>query len=608
MRIIKIIMKVIAILLVVIVLAAAGLFVQVWFFKPFNINAFFARTALQVALQSPQMLTSVHILEQVGIDGHNAKLDDASIAAGERLLDKLKASYTTLLSYDDDNLNEGDLLSKEIMLPLLEMVSDFEQFRFHNYPVNQLFGEQNGFPTFMESSHQIHSVGDAEDYITRLSLVGVKFDQVLEGLQRREELEIFPPQFVITKVIDEMQGFVNTPVDEGILFTALTKKMQEAELKEKQQQRLAESARTAITDAVYPAYRRLIDYFVRLDEKVEGNYGVWSLPEGDKLYALALKIFTTTDYTPEYIHQFGLSEIARIQAEILTILEAEGFNTSDGFAVALAAMTEDPRFYYDDTDEGRAQILKDYESLIREVSLGLAAAFNSAPDAAVEVDRIPEFKEKTAAGAYYQPPAMDGSRPGVFYANLYDIKAQPKYGMRTLAYHEAIPGHHLQLAIQQAQKDLPIFRRLVPFPAYAEGWALYAERLAWEMGFHKDPYDNVGRLLSELFRAVRLVVDTGIHAKRWSRERAIEYMQQNTSLSESEVVAEIERYFVMPGQACAYKVGMTKILELRELAKTQLGDQFDIKAFHDVVLNNGSLPLTILEKLVLEYIAESKSS
>ncbi|MBL4867656.1 MAG: DUF885 domain-containing protein, partial [Pseudomonadales bacterium] len=326
MRIIKIIMKVIAILLVVIVLAAAGLFVQVWFFKPFNINAFFARTALQVALQSPQMLTSVHILEQVGIDGHNAKLDDASIAAGERLLDKLKASYTTLLSYDDDNLNEGDLLSKEIMLPLLEMVSDFEQFRFHNYPVNQLFGEQNGFPTFMESSHQIHSVGDAEDYITRLSLVGVKFDQVLEGLQRREELEIFPPQFVITKVIDEMQGFVNTPVDEGILFTALTKKMQEAELKEKQQQRLAESARTAITDAVYPAYRRLIDYFVRLDEKVEGNYGVWSLPEGDKLYALALKIFTTTDYTPEYIHQFGLSEIARIQTEILTILEAEGFN------------------------------------------------------------------------------------------------------------------------------------------------------------------------------------------------------------------------------------------------------------------------------------------
>ncbi|MBV1883382.1 MAG: DUF885 domain-containing protein [Pseudomonadales bacterium] len=607
MGVVKKIVKIVAGLMAIAVLILVGLGVQVWFFKPFNINAFFARTAMQVALESPQLLTSVHILEQVGIHGHNAKLDDASIAAGERVLDMLMESRDTLISYDDESLNEGDRLSKEIMLPLLDMVSEYVEFRFHSYPVNQLFGEQNGFPTFMESSHQVHSVRDAEDYITRLSLVGIKFDQVLEGLHRREELQILPPQFVVTKVIAEMQSFIDTPIDEGILLTALTKKMDEAELDAAEKERLADSARQAIADTVYPAYQSLIDYFVKLDEKVEGNHGVWSLPNGDKLYELALRVFTTTDYTPDYIHAFGLKEVDRLQAKILTVLAAEGIDTSGGFSKAVEALRENPNFYYEDTDAGRAQILKDYEAIIQEVSQGLASSFNSVPEGKVEVDRIPEFKEKTAAGAYYQPPAIDGSRPGVFFANLYDIKAQPKYGMRTLAYHEAIPGHHLQLAVQQAQKELPLFRRLVPFPAYAEGWALYAEQLAWEVGFQNDPYDNVGRLLSELFRGVRLVVDTGIHAKRWDRERAIAYMSQNTSLSDSEVVAEVERYFVMPGQACAYKVGMTKILELRDLAQTELGEQFDIKAFHDVVLTNGSLPLTILEKLVRQYIEETKA-
>jgi len=202
---------------------------------------------------------------------------------------------------------------------------------------------------------------------------------------------------------------------------------------------------------------------------------------------------------------------------------------------------------------------------------------------------------------------MDGSRPGVFYANLYDIKATPKYSMRTLAYHEAIPGHHFQLAVQQEQKDLPFFRRLIPFPAYSEGWGLYAERLAWEMGLQEDPYDNIGRLQAELFRAVRLVVDTGIHAMRWSREEAIDYMLANTGMAESDVVAEIERYFVMPGQATAYKVGMIKILELRDYAKAELGDRFDIREFHNVVLTNGSVPLDILEQLVRDYVADKKA-
>ena len=384
-------------------------------------------------------------------------------------------------------------------------------------------------------------------------------------------------------------------------------KMKEADLPEDEQKRIALEAREAIETTAYPAYTRLIDFFEELDEEVEGNYGAWSLPDGEEYYRLALRLFTTTDYTPEFIHQMGLAEIDRIQAEILAILESEGWDVSSGFTAAIEEMSENPMFYYSDSGEGRDQILADYQAMIDEVSEGLEPYFDVVPEAAVEVERVPEFKEKTSPGAYYNPPAMDGSRPGVFYANLYDIKATPKYSMRTLAYHEAVPGHHFQLAIQQQQEDLPFFRRLVPFTAYTEGWALYAERLAWELGFQQDPYNNIGRLQAELFRAVRLVVDTGIHAMRWSREEAIDYMLANTGMPESDVVAEIERYIIMPGQATAYKVGMNKILELRELAQTELGDRFDIRDFHNVVLTNGSMPLDILEELVQQYIADKNS-
>jgi uncharacterized protein (DUF885 family) len=446
-------------------------------------------------------------------------------------------------------------------------------------------------------------VGDAEDYVSRLRAVGVKFDQVLEGLRKREELEIYPPQFVVTKVLEEMRNFVATPVEEGILMKSLLDKMKEAGLPEGEQKRVALDARAAIEETVYPAYGRLIAYFEALDDKVEGNYGAWSLPDGDEYYRQMLKIFTTTDYDPRYIHQLGLAEVDRIQAEILQILADQGWDVSGGFTAAINEMAESPRFYYSDSGEGRDQILADYQAIMDEISAGLEPWFDVVPESGVEVRRVPEFKEKTAPGGYYEIPAMDGSRPGVFYANLYDIKATPTYGMRTLAYHEAIPGHHFQLAIQQQQDDLPFFRRLIPFSAYSEGWGLYAERLAWEMGFLENPYDNVGRLQAELFRSVRLVVDTGIHEARWTREQAIDYMLANTGMAESDVVAEIERYFVMPGQATAYKVGMIKILELRDYAKSELGDRFDIREFHNVVLTNGSVPLDILEQLVREYVA-----
>jgi len=607
MHLFKKILKLAGLLLAVVIVAGGLFLAHTWYFKPVNINLFFARTMMQVMLESPEMLSSLRVLEPLGIRGHNAKLDDDSLAAGDRFMEFMKESYAVLQSYDDEDLSEADLVSKRIAVSMMGAMVEGEKFRFHTFPVNQMFGVQNNFPSFMQSTHLVESVRDAEDYVSRLKAVGVKFDQVLEGLEHREKLGIHPPQFVVTRVLDEMNAFVTTPAEEGILMTSLLEKMEKAGLPKEQQERLANEAKTAIEQVVYPAYGRLIDHFVALDEKVDANYGAWSLPDGDEYYRLALRLMTTTDYSPQYIHEFGLSEVDRIQGEILAILANEGWDVSGGFTAAIGEMAEQPRFYYSDSAEGRDQILADYTAIIEEIEEELDDWFLTIPETLVEVRRLPEFKEKTSPGAYYEPASMDGSRPGVFYANLYDIKATPTYGMRTLAYHEAVPGHHFQIAIQREQEDLPFFRRLIPFPAFAEGWALYAERLAREMGLQDDPYSNIGRLQAELFRAVRLVVDTGIHWARWSREEAIDYMLANTGMAESDVVAEIERYFIMPGQATAYKVGMTKLLELRALAESELGEAFDIREFHDVLLLGGSMPLDLLEERVRTWIERSKA-
>jgi len=591
-------------LLAAAVLMGGAFLAHTWYFKPVNINLFFARAFLQVALQSPEMLSSLRVLEPLGITGHNAHLDDESIAAGDRLFEHVEASRNTLLRYADEGLSETDRLSKRIMLGFADRLIEARRFRFHNYPVNQFFGVQNGFPSFMDATHQVHSLRDAEYYVARLAEAGRKFDQVLDGLRHRQELGILPPQFVIDRVLEGMREFVATPAEENILMSSLRSKMEAAGLPADQREQIAAAARAEVEDTVYPAYGRLIEWFENTDRLVSEDYGFWALPDGDAAYAFAVRMFTTTDYTPNYIHELGLREVQRLQAEILDLLAVEGWDVSAGFTAAVGALSERPEFYYPDSAAGREQILADYRAIIDEISGGLQPWFEQAMAAPPEVKRVPEFREKTASAAYYQGASMDGSRPGVFYANLYDVRDTPKYTMRTLAYHEAVPGHHFQDDVLKQQRQLPFFRRILPVVAYSEGWALYAERLAWEMGYQQGVYDNIGRLRDELFRAARLVVDTGIHARRWSREEAIRYLSENTGMPERDVVAEVERYFVIPGQALAYKIGMTKIMELRELARSELGERFDIRGFHSVVLSNGEVPLTILEELVRAWIAE----
>ncbi|RMH47118.1 MAG: DUF885 domain-containing protein [Gammaproteobacteria bacterium] len=563
------------------------------------------RAVLKTMVQSPETLSQMRILEPLGITFHQDELDDESPEAGDRAIAQMRKIIAELKSYDRDKMTDQEKLTYDIVMWMADLMEEQgEKWRYYNYPVNQLFGVQNNFPSFMESAHQIHSVSDAEDYIARLRKVGWKFDGVLQGLKIREEKNIIPPTFIIDKVLEEMRNFVGTEPKENVLYTSFVDKLNKAGISGAERDQLTLAVQNAIVSDVYPAYQKLIDYMQGLREKSTPDAGVWKFADGDAFYRAALKMMTTTDMSPDEIHQLGLAEVERIQGEMRKILTAEGYDPNVPVGTLMRQLNEEPRFLYPDTDEGRAQILRDYSAIIDEVNTKLSPWFGVRPKAPVEVKRVPQFKEKTAPGAYYEPPAMDGSRPGTFYANLYDIKATPKFNMRTLAYHEAVPGHHFQIAIALEQKDLPLLRRMMPMPAFAEGWALYAERLAWEAGLQENPYDNLGRLQAELFRAVRLVVDTGIHAKRWTREQAIEYMEKTTGMAHSDVVAEIERYIVMPGQACAYKIGMMKILELRERARQALGERFDIRAFHDLILKNGAMPLMILERVVDQWIAD----
>ena len=588
----------------------------IWF-KPFNIKHFYDKVFIQLVMESPELTTQVGV--PILYDLSKDELDDISDKNLWEVFNKMKEDYKILQSYDFESQSEENKLNTKILSSSLGKQVEGEQFFYHNYPVNQMFGVQSSLPSLMESSHKLRDESDIEAYISRLSKFGTKFDQVLEGLKIREEKGIIPPQFIIDRVLSEMSGFVGNkekdsiniktddkgPVKSNILYTNFNSKLSKIEgLTEEEKNAYRTRVEDEVRTTVFDAYNALILYFEALKSKATTDAGVWKLPNGDDFYQYQLSLMTTTDYTPEEVHQIGLSEVSRIKTEMLNILSTQGYtDNSREIGEIIQELNKEERFLYQNNDEGRKEIIGGYNNILDEISDGLDNAFDIRPKASMEVKRVPEFKEEGSAGAYYTQPPMDGSRGGIFYANLRDVTETVKFGMKTLAYHEGIPGHHFQIAIQGELKNTPIFRTFPLFSAYSEGWALYAEQLAWELGFYEnDPFGNLGRLQAEMFRAVRLVVDTGIHYKKWTREEAIEYMIANTGMTTGEVVTEIERYIVMPGQACTYKIGMIKILELREKAKQELGNAFDLREFHNVVLKNGAVPLDILEEIVDDYI------
>jgi len=590
-----------------IVIAAAIFLTNLIWFRPWNLNLFYEKVFAEVIFREPELLSSLGLVEQFGITGHNGKLNDVSPGHQQDVVDRFKRDLAQLRQYPLARQSASQRLSTHVLDRFLERQVEGEKFQWHNYPVNQLFGVQNEFPSFMANTHRLLAPKDCDYYLMRLEALPNKFDQLLQSLKVREEKQILPPRFVVEKVLKEMRDFVAQPVGENILAKSFKERAAKIkELNDGQRADYQARVETAVTARVYPAYRKLIDYFQALLPETTTDDGVWKLPDGDAFYAYTLRENTTTTLKPDEVHHLGLEEIARIENEMRTLLDGNGF-AGKSIRESMIALTGDPRFLYPNDDKGRADALTDYARLITQASERSRQLFLSAPKAKCEVRRVPEFKEATAPGAYYNAGAQDGSRPGIFFANLRDLNEVPKWSMPTLAYHEAIPGHHWQISTAQELKGVPQFRKVIPFTAYAEGWALYCEWLAKQVGWYDgDPFGDLGRLRDELFRAVRLVVDTGIHAKRWTREQAIAYMLDKTGMGEKDVTAEIERYIVMPGQACAYKIGMLKIQELRKRAEVELGNKFDLREFHDALLKNGALPLDVLEEQVDEYVRNKR--
>jgi uncharacterized protein (DUF885 family) len=596
-----------SIILVLVVIIAVFLINLIWF-RPWSLNLFYEKVFAETIFSEPELLSQLGLVEQFGFTSHNGKLSDESPAHQQLQIDRWKKDLQQLHEYPLDKQTPSQKLSTHVLEWFLKDQVESEKWQDYNYPANQLFGVQNEYPSFMANTHRLFNARDCEYYIMRLAALPVKFDQALESLKKREQEQIIPPRFVVEEVLKEMTEFVAKPPAENILATSFKERAAKIDkLNDQQRADFQKRVETEITSHVYPAYQKLIAYFQELLPKTTTDDGVWKLPDGDAFYAYILRSNTTTEMPPNEVHELGLREVTRIEGEMRTLLDANGF-AGQPIGASIDKLSKDPRFLYSNDDKGRAEALAEYKRLIdHAVEDSKAHLFYVAPKAQIDIRRVEPFKEATAPGAYYQGGAMDGSRPGIFYANLRDMNEVPKWGMPSLAYHEGVPGHHWQISIAQELKGVPQFRKVLPFTAYAEGWALYCEWLAKQAGWYdKDPFGDLGRLRDEQLRAVRLVVDTGIHAKHWTREQAIAYMRDKTGIGEKEVKAEIERYIVNPGQACAYKVGMLKIQELRARAQQELGDKFDLREFHDTVLKNGSLPLEILEEQINEYIQKKK--
>jgi uncharacterized protein (DUF885 family) len=603
------VLKTVGALVAVLLLAGAVFVVNLIWFRPFSLNLFYEKIFVSFLLDNPELMTSVGIAEQAGYRRHNAHLNDESDAKAQRDFAAWHRYLAELRAYPLERQTPGQQLSTRVLTWFIEDQLEGEKFRFHNYPVNQLFGVQNGTPDFLIQQHRIEDRRGAEDFIARLGEVDRKFGQVIEGLKLREARGIVPPRFVIERVLVEMRAFAaHAPADNPLCVHYAAKVDALKDLADAERTELRGRCARAVQAHVIPAYGQLIAFFEAQLPRATTDDGVWKLPDGAAFYAWRVRSETTTRMTPEQVHALGLAEVARIEAQMGALLTAQHeLQPGETPGAAVARLTRDPRFLYPDTDAGRTAALADYSRMVADQLARSQAVFGRLPKAPIEVKRVPPFKEKTAPAAYYQAPALDGSRPGVFFANLRDMSQVPQFGMRTLSIHEGVPGHHFQIALAQEQEGGPTFRKVLPFTAYEEGWALYAESLGTELGVYKDdPWGDLGRLQAEMFRAVRLVVDTGIHAQRWPREQAIRYMVGKTGMAESEVVAEIERYIVNPGQACAYKVGMLSLQAARQRAEKALGAKWNAdaeKAFHDLVLAGGALPLAILDEQVDAWIA-----
>ncbi len=545
----------------------------------------------------------------LGLKDNHDKLDDISqtaideeAALTQNWVDEMRREF------DIDRLDEQSRLSYRLFEAQAESDLATHAVSQNDYVFTHMFGPHSGTPSFLINYQSVDSVEDARAYISRLKAVQPYLGQAQERAEAQYAAGVSMPKFVYGNVASASKNVITgAPFSEGEdspLWADVKGKFAELDIPQAEKDTLLDEAEAALLGSVQPAYLSLINMFETQGAEASTDDGAWKLPNADEYYSARLKFYTTTDLTADEIHEIGLSEVARIQGEMQEIMDRVGFEGSlrDFFDF----LREDEQFTFPETDDGREAYMAEATDIIDDMRERLDTLFITKPKADMVVKRVEPFREDTAFGAFYNRPAPDGSRPGTYYINLKSMKDQPKFLMQALAYHEGIPGHHMQIAIAQELEGLPKFRTLGGHTPFIEGWALYSEAIPKELGLYTDPYKEFGQLGMEIFRAARLVVDTGIHSKKWDREKAVQYYLDNIPNPEGDVRAEIDRYIVWPGQATAYMIGKLKIVELRERAETELGDAFDIREFHDVVLANGSVPLDVLEELVEDYITTTK--
>jgi uncharacterized protein (DUF885 family) len=560
-----------------------------------RLNAFFERTFEEDLDWDPEYRTFL------GQKKDNHLLSDRSEKRQLEEFERAKQRLEELRGFAFEKLNDASQISYRIYE--LELQREIEGFpwRHHYYAITHNWGPHTGLPSFMINQHKVDSVRDAEAYILRLAQFGDVFDSTLEAMKQGQAIGVIPPQFVYPDVIEAVKNILTgapfTESEEASpLFEDFVGKVDKLEIDNAQRAALKKRAADALKNSLAPAYQRLIAAVKELQLQAPAEGGLSHIPDGDLVYTLALGYHTTTDYSADYIHNLGLAEVERIHAEMRLIVEKVGF---DGDLKAFFEhLQTSPEFKYPSTEAGRQQYLDDATRIIADMKKELPRMFSRYPKAELTVKAVEKFREQSSGVAFYEEPAEDGSRPGIYYVNLLNMSAVSKYELEALAYHEGLPGHHMERAITQEMEGLPDFRRYIWFTAHGEGWALYSEWMPKEFGLYQDPYSDFGRLSMELWRACRLVVDTGIHAKKWSFATAVAYVTDNTPTSESDSAKSIKRYTVDPGQATAYKIGMLKIQELRAGAEEALGADFDIRKFHDEMIRYGNVPFSVMEERV----------
>jgi len=543
----------------------------------------------------------------LGIKDDYDKWDDMSDAATDADIAKLQSRLAKAKTFNRKQLSPTENISLDIFTLDIERRLANDEFRHHTYIMHQFRAFHTLVPSFLINIHRVTEESDAAAYVQRLHGVAPMFDQVIDQLRIREKLGVFPPKWSYDQMIQASRNVIsgypfNQNADDSTIWADFKKKINALKLDAASTASYLTRAENALLTSVQPAYEKMIAELTKQRLFSPAGDGVWRLPDGDKWYQNRLNWFTTTELNAEEVHQIGLDNVERIHAAMRDIMQQVNF--SGTLAEFFVFMRTDPQFYYPATDTGRADYMADAKAYIDAMEAKIPDYFGLTPKAPMIIKRVEAFREKSAGKAFYQSPANDGSRPGIYYANLYDMSAMPSYQMEALAYHEGIPGHHMQRAIAQELEGIPEFQKYASFTAYTEGWGLYTEELGKDMGFYQDPYSDFGRLAMELWRACRLVVDTGLHAKKWSREEAIAYLVENTPNAEYDAIKAIERYIAMPGQATAYMIGKLKIMELRAKAQAELGDDFDIRGFHDEILKDGPVPLSLLEKKITTWIAQ----